>query len=49
MRELERLVDDGETLELVARMNAMARAPQRVDVRADFHDVLVTVPSDSAA
>ncbi|MFL5936200.1 MAG: polysaccharide biosynthesis protein [Gaiellaceae bacterium] len=31
LRELERLVDDGETLELVARMNAMARAPQRVD------------------
>jgi FlaA1/EpsC-like NDP-sugar epimerase len=31
VRELERLVDDGATLELVARMNAMARAPQRVD------------------
>ena len=29
--ELERLVDDGETLELVAKMNALARAPQRVD------------------
>ena len=31
MRELERLVDDGATLELVARMNGMARAPQRVE------------------
>src|SRR5215217_2655747 len=34
LRELERLVDDGETLALVARMSAMARAPQRVQARA---------------
>ena len=31
LRELERLVEEGETLELVARMTAMFRAPQRVD------------------
>ena len=31
LRELARLVDDGETLELVSRLNGMARAPQRVD------------------
>jgi FlaA1/EpsC-like NDP-sugar epimerase len=31
VRELERLVNDGETLELVARMNATARAPRRVE------------------
>jgi FlaA1/EpsC-like NDP-sugar epimerase len=30
LRELERLVEEGETLELVARMTAMFRAPQRV-------------------
>jgi FlaA1/EpsC-like NDP-sugar epimerase len=34
LRELERLVGDGETLELVSRLNAMARAPQRVRARA---------------
>jgi FlaA1/EpsC-like NDP-sugar epimerase len=31
LRDLARLVDDGETLELVSRLNGMARAPQRVD------------------
>jgi FlaA1/EpsC-like NDP-sugar epimerase len=31
--ELRRLVDEGETLELVARMNAMARAPHRLGAR----------------
>jgi FlaA1/EpsC-like NDP-sugar epimerase len=34
LRDLEQLVDDGETLELVARMNAMSRAPHRVAGRA---------------
>jgi FlaA1/EpsC-like NDP-sugar epimerase len=34
VRELERLVDEGATLELVARMSAMSRAPQRVGSRA---------------
>ncbi len=34
LSELERLVGDGETLELVSRLNAMARAPQRVHTRA---------------
>jgi FlaA1/EpsC-like NDP-sugar epimerase len=29
--DLERLVDEGETLELVARLSAMMREPQRVD------------------
>ena len=32
LRELERLVEEGETLELVARMTAMSRAPERLDV-----------------
>jgi FlaA1/EpsC-like NDP-sugar epimerase len=31
LRELERLVEEGETLELVAWMTAMSRAPQRID------------------
>ena len=31
LRELERLVEEGETLELVARMTTMFREPQRVD------------------
>jgi FlaA1/EpsC-like NDP-sugar epimerase len=30
LRELERLVEDGETLELVGRMTAMSRHPQRI-------------------
>jgi FlaA1/EpsC-like NDP-sugar epimerase len=34
LRDIEQLVDDGETLELVARMNAMSRAPHRVAGRA---------------
>jgi FlaA1/EpsC-like NDP-sugar epimerase len=34
LRDVEQLVDDGETLELVARMNAMSRAPHRVAGRA---------------
>jgi FlaA1/EpsC-like NDP-sugar epimerase len=33
LHELERLVEDGETLELVSRMTAMFRSPQRVGVR----------------
>jgi hypothetical protein len=32
LRELERLVEEGETLELVARMTTMFREPQRVAV-----------------
>jgi FlaA1/EpsC-like NDP-sugar epimerase len=31
LRELARLVEDGETLELVARMTAMSRDPQRIE------------------
>jgi FlaA1/EpsC-like NDP-sugar epimerase len=31
LRELERLVEEGETLELVARMTTLSRAPQRID------------------
>jgi FlaA1/EpsC-like NDP-sugar epimerase len=31
LRELERLVEEGETLELVARMTAMSREPQRIE------------------
>ena len=49
LRELERLVEDGETLELVARLNAMARAPQRVAARrARRHAALTGVSSASA-
>jgi FlaA1/EpsC-like NDP-sugar epimerase len=33
LTELERLVEDGETLELVSRLTAMMRAPQRVAMR----------------
>ncbi len=32
LRELGRLVEEGETLELVSRMTALSRAPQRVEV-----------------
>jgi len=32
LRELERLVEEGETLELVARMTTMFREPQRLDI-----------------
>jgi len=39
LQELERLVDDGETLELVARMNALSRAPMRVG-RRELEDTL---------
>jgi FlaA1/EpsC-like NDP-sugar epimerase len=35
LTELERLVEDGETLELVSRLTAMMRAPRRVSVRVD--------------
>jgi FlaA1/EpsC-like NDP-sugar epimerase len=31
LRELDRLVEEGETLELVARMTAMSREPQRIE------------------
>jgi len=31
LRELSRLVEEGETLELVSRMTTMARDPQRVE------------------
>jgi FlaA1/EpsC-like NDP-sugar epimerase len=34
LREVEQLVEGGETLGLVARMNAMSRAPHRLGVRA---------------
>jgi len=34
LRELERLVEDGATLELVGRMTAMSRAPHRLGARA---------------
>jgi FlaA1/EpsC-like NDP-sugar epimerase len=32
LTELERLVEEGETLELVSRLTAMMRAPRRVDM-----------------
>jgi len=34
LRELERLVEEGATLELVSRLTAMTRAPQRVEAAA---------------
>jgi FlaA1/EpsC-like NDP-sugar epimerase len=37
LRELARLVEEGETLELVSRMTAMARDPQRLERGAPAH------------
>jgi FlaA1/EpsC-like NDP-sugar epimerase len=37
LRELARLVEEGETLELVSRMTAMARDPQRLERGVPAH------------
>ena len=47
LRELARLVEAGETLELVGKLTVMTRAPQRLGrVRAVPRHVFVTIPSD---
>jgi len=46
---LELLVDEGETLELVGRLNALVGAPRRTSVEGDGAGAVETAPASEIA